>query len=419
MSQPPPLPPQQPQQHFNHKNIFTIRRVIGVIVVLVVVRGCFWGSETNEIVGQWRLADGKQQGAVIEFTDGGKVIFTPAEASGNENTEVGVYSVGSSTLSIRKGDTSEYFSAEYDVEFRTENEILLVLTEDGLQQEQFQELSGSWQRVGVTASVEDIASLDNAGRAAAIQTQIKNLQQRRASIQEFIDKAVADKSGLIARLKQSGVNSSSDLKANPAARQIAQNLVRLTGEIQSLQRDALRLDEAIGKAESLVRRIGQSQVAISSDEFASLTGELLTAAEIQDGVGANSPPDPISLESLLDKALTSTTPPVSSISGNAAQLVGKWKIITGRAKNGVLELNPNGSVVFTYFEAVLMKREETILGNWKWQNGLLELHEPDRLEKRLWRLEIEFLSPDEIVAINKDYPYGGFGPVSGKLERLK
>jgi hypothetical protein len=151
-----------------------------------------------------------------------------------------------------------------------------------------------------------------------------------------------------------------------------------------------------------------------------LTGELLTAAEIQDGSAANSSPDPISLDTLLNEALTSKpTTPVRSINGKARQLVGKWKIVTGRAKGGILELNPKGSAIFTYFEAVVMKREETILGNWKWQNGLLELQEPDRLEKRLWRLEIEFISPNQIVAINKDYPYGGFGPVSGKLERLK
>lgn len=66
-----------------------------------------------------------------------------------------------------------------------------------------------------------------------------------------------------------------------------------------------------------------------------------------------------------------------------------------------------------------MKREETILGKWKWQDGVLELHEPRPLETKTWRLEIEFISPDEMVAINKDHPYGGFGPVSGKLRKLK
>ena len=416
MSKPPPLP----QQHTPRKSLFTVRRVLGVIIVLVVVRGCFWGSESSEtskIVGKWTLIDGSQRGAAIEFTDGGKVLLTTAKSSDNNSMEVGFYSFDSSTLSVRKGDTSSPFPAEYDVEFRTDNELLLVLTDDGLAQEHFEQLSGRWQRVGVSASVGDIASLDNAGRSAAIQTQIKDLRQRRASIQELIDKAVVDKSELVARLKQSGVNTSSDLKANPAARQIAQNLVRLTSEIQSLQRDAMRLDEAIGKAESLIRRIGQSQVAISSDEFESLTGELMTAAEIRDGSTANATLDPVSLETLLDNALSST-PPVASVSGNASQLVGKWKITTGRAKDGILELNPKGSAVFSYFEDVVMKREETILGNWKWKNGVLELQEPRSFETKSWHLEIEFISPNEIVAINKDYPYGGFGPVSGKLERL-
>jgi hypothetical protein len=401
MSQPPPLP----QQTAQRKRLFTTRRVIGVIVVLVVVRGCFWGSEateTDKIVGKWTQGD-----STIEFTDGGKFILT-VDSSDAEPT-FGTYKLNDSRL-IVDGDGLGF----YEVEFRSENELLVVADY------QERELEGRWQRLGVATSVEDIASLDDAGRSAAIRSQIKDLQKRRASIQELIEKAVADKSGLVVRLRQSGVNRSSDLKSNPAARRIAQDLVRLTREIQSLQRDALRLDEAIGKAESLVRRIEQSQVAISSQEFSSLTGELLTAAEIQDGSAANSSPDPISLDTLLNEALTSKpTTPVRSINGKARQLVGKWKIVTGRAKGGILELNPKGSAIFTYFEAVVMKREETILGNWKWQNGLLELQEPDRLEKRLWRLEIEFISPNQIVAINKDYPYGGFGPVSGKLERLK
>lgn len=399
MGQPPPLP----QQAANRKSPFTIRRVIGVIVVLVVVRGCFWGSEANEsdqIVGKWTQGD-----STIEFTDGGKGILTLA--SSDSEPTFGTYTLDDSRL-IWDSDGLGF----YTVEFRSENEMLVVADY------QERELEGRWTRVG--ASSQTLSTHENSGRVAVIQGQIKDLQKRRASIQQLIDKATTDKSELVTRLKQSGVNSSSDLKSNPAARQVAQNLVRLTGEIGSLQRDAIQLDEAIGKAESLVRRIEQSQVAISSDEFESLTGELLTAAEIQDGSAANSSLDPISLETLLDKALAGTpTTPVRSVSGQASRFVGKWKIVTGRAKDGVLELNPKGSAVFTYFDVAIMKREETILGNWKWQNSLLELHEPRPLETKTWRLEIEFLSPDEVVAINKDHPYGGFGPVSGKLERQK
>jgi hypothetical protein len=391
MSQPPPLP----QQTAQRKRLFTTRRVIGVIVVLVVVRGCFWGSEateTDKIVGKWTQGD-----STIEFTDGGKFILT-VDSSDAEPT-FGTYKLNDSRL-IVDGDGLGF----YEVEFRSENELLVVADY------QERELEGRWQRLGVATSVEDIASLDDAGRSAAIRSQIKDLQKRRASIQELIEKAVADKSGLVVRLRQSGVNRSSDLKSNPAARRIAQDLVRLTREIQSLQRDALRLDEAIGKAESLVRRIEQSQVAISSQEFSSLTGELLTAAEIQDGSAANSSPDPISLDTLLNEALTSTpTTPVRSINGKASQLVGKWE---RKARSGgilSLEFTEGSTVVYHCFGL-------EYIGKYAVEATTLTTTDD---EGQTSQYDLEFLLSNDVIFRTNRKSYSDFDDLVGRWSKVK
>ena len=372
------------------KNIFTTRRVIGVIVVLVVVRGCFWGSEateTDNIVGKWTQGD-----STVEFTDGGKFILT-VDSSDAEPT-FGTYKLDDSRL-IVDGDGLGF----YEVEFRSTNELLVVADY------QERELEGSWQRLGVATSVEDIASLDDAGRSAAIRSQIKDLQKRRASIQELIKKAVTDKSGLVVRLKQSGVNSSSDLKSNPTARRIAQELVRLTREIQSLQRDALRLDEAVGKAESLVRRIEQSKVAISSQEFSSLTGELLTAAEIQDGSAANSSPDPISLDTLLNEALTSTPHMTST---GSSQLLGKWERKGPSGKTHSLEFTNGNSVISTFVGERI--------GTYALDRSTLTTTDD---EGQTSQYNLQFLSSNEVIFRTNRKSYSDFDDLVGRWSKVK
>lgn len=391
MSQPPPLPQQPPPPR---KSLFTVRRVIGVIVVLVVVRGCFWSggsNETNTIVGKW-----VDERATLEFTDGGKVILTKDSSS---KPTFGSYRLDGTRLFV-EGDRLGF----YTVEFRSANELLVVAEYEE------RELEGRWTKEGAT---QPSPSMPNAGRMTAIQSQITDLQRRRASLQELIDKALAEKTELVAQLKQAGVNTSSDLKTNPAARQIAQNLVRLTGEIQSLQRDAMRLDEAIGKAESLVRRIEQSQVAVSSDEFASLTGELLTAAETHDGSAANAPLDPLSLEAMLDESLTST-PPVDSASGKAGQLVGKWKIVEGE-QDGTVQFTAGGTVIFSWFHPSL-KRDWVETGSYSVKKNNLEIKAAGEYGSQSSR-RMEFLSPDELL-INK--PSGhDFTWLFGRLRRIQ
>jgi hypothetical protein len=207
-------------------------------------------------------------------------------------------------------------------------------------------------------------------------------------------------------LKQSGVNSSSDLKANPAARRIAQDLVRLTREIQSLQRDALRLGEAIGKAESLVRRIEQSQVAITSEEFSSLTGELLTAAEIQDGSAANSSPDPISLDTLLNEALTSKPHMTST---GSSQLVGKWERKGPSGETHSLEFTKGKSVISTF---VGIER----IGTYALETSTLTTTDD---EGKTSQYNLEFLSSNEVIFRTNRKSYSDFDDLVGRWSKVK
>lgn len=283
MSQPPPMPPQPSPT----KSLITIPRVVGVILCVVIVRGCFWASDTNDIkiVGTWT-----RDGATLEFTEGGKAILTLA--SGSE-PNYATYELDDARL-MWDGDAMGF----YQVEFPSDDELLIVADY------QERDLEGRWSRKGVSPA----ASNGSADDVTSIQAKLADLEQRRASIHELMAKAGADQRELVGQLRQAGITSSSDLKSNPAPRSIAQNLARLTKEIQSLKRDALRFDNAISEAKSLIRRVQQSKVAVSSDEFAALSIELMTTSEMKDGIGANAPLDPISLEAVLNEALSDTSP---------------------------------------------------------------------------------------------------------------
>ena len=409
MSQPPPLPPQQPQQPFNHKDIFTIRRVVGVIVVLVVVRGCFWSGDqdvVNSLIGKWQKIEDDNEGTTAEFTEGGKLVLTfHAKYSSNPDTRMNLYTWHNNRFDVRPEGDGMAEGVTIEFEFTTDNEVLFAIVEEEWDADySLKNMGGRWQRVEAATSVEDIASLDDAGRSAAIQTQITNLRKRRASLQTLIEKAAADKSELVVRLRQSGVNSSSDLKANPAVRRIAQDLVRLTREIQSLQRDAMRLDEAIGKAESLVRRIEQSQVAISSQEFASLTGELLTAAERHDGSASNSSLDPISLDALLNEALTNK--PHMTPTGSS-QLVGKWERKGPSGKTHSLEFTNGKSVISTF---IGIDR----IGTYALETSTLTTTDD---EGQTSQYNLEFLSSKEVIFRTHRNSYSDFDDLVGRWSR--
>jgi hypothetical protein len=111
------------------------------LLLLLWFRGCGSSEVEDRLVGKWKLVDGEQAGSTLEFTEGGKVLLK----NGNDAAQVGVYSLRSSSLSIGKGDQSERWAAKYEVEFRSPDDVLFVLTDDGLGQDSFAKLSGSWR----------------------------------------------------------------------------------------------------------------------------------------------------------------------------------------------------------------------------------------------------------------------------------
>jgi len=182
-------------------------------------------------------------------------------------------------------------------------------------------------------------------RVAETEDRIVRFEKRRESIQRLLDKALADKDDLVGKLRESGVVKSSDLKGKPEAQRYATSLTKLAREIDGLRGELARIDDTIQQAKSLVRRLQREEAGITEEEFAKLSEEF-RAAEERTGDGASPVPDPIGIETVLDRELKGGKTPTSPQPKGADRLVGKWQIVE-KGNSATVEFTKGGLVLFT------------------------------------------------------------------------
>jgi hypothetical protein len=80
-----------------------------------------------------------------------------------------------------------------------------------------------------------LASKLDENTVVGVRRKVKEFESKRATIQDLLDKALADRKELGTKLHQTGVHQASDLKRNPSAAPLADALKGLVREIDSLQ----------------------------------------------------------------------------------------------------------------------------------------------------------------------------------------
>lgn len=137
---------------------------------------------------------------------------------------------------------------------------------------------------------------------------LHGLEERRAAVQNLLDKAEDDRADIIFRLRQVGVMEPADLKGHAQGRVLYGEWQRLVLETDELIRAVVRFDEAILRTKALIRSMERSQIldeaGMSDDELTGIAEKLLLSEQ----PGADEPPsvpiDPIRMEQLLVQELS-------------------------------------------------------------------------------------------------------------------
>lgn len=164
-----------------------------------------------------------------------------------------------------------------------------------------QSIWASQSNLAVNETLASGRSMDEA------EEKLHQLRRRRDSIQNLLEKTTADKDRLIARLKQSGVSNTEDLKERPQSRVLVNEFQRLVGEVQGLERAIDQIDEAIVQSEAWMRSIERSEVlgeaGLTEEEMKQLSTQLLLADESEVGDLPAIAMDPSKLDELLQAEL--------------------------------------------------------------------------------------------------------------------
>ena len=257
---------------------------------------------------------------------------------------------------------------------------------------------------------------DDFGPLADARERVRRFEKKRAALQPFLDKALADRDELVGKLWEAGVEKPADLKGNSRGQQLATAVQRLTVEIDGLERSIAAIDQAIVEAQSVVRRLERERAGIGDEEMRKLAEQLREVEERTDGA-ARTPVTPLDVEAALDKALKGNRGSKRSQPSTALvdkRLVGKWEIVEGEQK-GTATFTDGGTVFFAWFRRDL-KRNLTETGNYTLAGKSLKIKASGQYDGESVR-EIEFLSDDELLVHR---PKGfNFTWLYGRLKRVK
>jgi hypothetical protein len=228
-------------------------------------------NKANLLVGRWRK-EGSEMTA--EFTAGGNAVFTggkvPPAATYQRRKEV------NGTRDLVRVSKNKHDWADIAPDFVSPTELVLVVTYDYCYG-QFQELSGRWRRVSPAPGPS------RRGSPADANAHVEKLEGSRQALQRLLDKALAGRDDVVARMRDAGVKSPEDMRGNTRARERMPQLRRVTREIEGLERQITRLDNDILNAKALARRREQEKARVNEAEGRKTADELRQADERLDG----------------------------------------------------------------------------------------------------------------------------------------
>jgi len=243
---------------------------------------------------------------------------------------------------------------------------------------------------------------------------VAEFEKKRAALDPLLEKALADRDDLVAKLRDAGIKTAADLKGNAQGQKLAASLQRISAEIEGLERQQAALDYAIVEAKSVVRRLEREQAGISEEEMRKLAEQLRDVEERTDGVGSL-PLTPFDVDAALEKALAAPPRPTKTATGKkptavtAMTLVGTWTEADPLpyTKPGMLTFTKGGSALLTRFGVTGPPATYTL------NNSELKITAEGRTES----FSVDFVSEREVVIVNSGGGRGGV--VAGRWKRVE
>ncbi len=256
---------------------------------------------------------------------------------------------------------------------------------------------------------------------AEARRQVRKFEKKWQALEPVLERALAERDELVAKLREAGVTSPSDLKGNIRGRKLAESLTKLGAEIEGLERQVVVLDGAILDAKAVVRRLERQQAGISEEEMGKLAEQLREAEERTDG--AAQPATPLDVEAALEKALKG--PPGQSQKPTPRQgvtrLLGKWQLVEGKT-TGSVEFTRAGTALLAWDDGIanaLGERQRRATLKYTLTGNDLRLQEPGEFEYRQkCDVQIEFIGQDEIILVNHKNSLS-FDWLDGRAKRVR
>ena len=217
---------------------------------------------------------------------------------------VGKYEIKSELLHITDEDGRIII---YGLEFLSDEEIS-IRPEKKLSYNDFYHLTGHWQRVSLP--IGEKLSLEK-GPIADAKRQVQKIEIKLSKIEGILESALTDRDELAGNLRSYGVNSAADLKDNIRGQRVADNLAKIAGEIDGLERQLASIESELLKAKTIVRRMEQEAAGISETEMRMLAQQLREVEDRTDGIRAT-PANAIDIDKAVEKALKAQGRPKKS-----------------------------------------------------------------------------------------------------------
>lgn len=249
----------------------------------------------SALAGKWQLLGGHWKGSTVEFTQaGGLHIGLKGPYSKEPDDKFGRFLLEGNAL--RVGPANGPWNS-YKPELHSDDEMTLHHVA-GEVYRGFEQLEGRWKR---------ISERETSGPIADAKRQVHKIETKLTKLEAIQKAAFADRDELVIKLRGLGVNSVTDLKGNIRGQQIAENLAKLTTEIEGRDRQLAVIDTEFLKAKSIVRRMEQEQAGLSEEEMRSLALQLREVEDRTDGYSLLL--TPVDVDSAVEKALKSASIP--------------------------------------------------------------------------------------------------------------
>lgn len=252
--------------------------------------------------GRWESKEERGEPGSKEASLDGPPFLEFTGKSIKAGSRVGKYEMKGDLLHITDGDGAVNI---YGLEFLSDSEM--VLRPEKVEKysfHAFSNLQGRWRRISLPTAAVPLGT----GPVADAKRQVQRIEKKVAKVESLREATLADRDDLVEKLKAIGVKSSADLKGNLRGQRLAENVAKITAEIDGLEKQLVSLDTELLKAKSIVRRMEREQAGLSEEEMRKLSQQLREVEERTDGV-SSAPTTPLDVEAALEKAFKATPTP--------------------------------------------------------------------------------------------------------------